>query len=124
MAIPDNFILFNQTWAIRTATPGEIGDDLGQCRSDTHEIVINPNQNEESIRHTLTHELIHVSQKHTKKLEIKRNGHYYWNGIPYTDILPEDMSYQEYKNLPWEIDVQNRETLVLQNALELLVSTH
>jgi len=87
-------------------------------------IAINYDLDYKSIPQILTHELIHVSQKHTKKLEIKRNGHYYWNGIPYTDILPEDMTYQEYKNLPWEIDVQNRETLVLQNALELLVSTH
>lgn len=64
MAIPNNFVLFNQTWSIRTAVPGEIGDDLGQCRSDTHEVVLNPNQNEESIRHTLTHELIHcIEQK-------------------------------------------------------------
>ena len=24
------------------------------------------------------------------------------------------MSYEEYRNLPWEVDVQNRETKVLQ----------
>lgn len=70
----------------------------------------------------LTHELIHVSQKHTKLLEIKNNGHYYWRGIPYTKVLPEEMSYQEYRNLPWEVDVQNRETQVLQSALELALS--
>jgi len=75
-----------------------------------------------SIPVILTHELIHVNQKHTKMLEIKQNGHYYWYGIPYTKVLPEEMSYEEYRNLPWEVDVQNRETKVLQMALELIVS--
>lgn len=87
-------------------------------------IAINYNLDLKSIPQILTHELIHVSQKHTKMLEIKKNGHYYWNGIPYTDILPEDMTYQEYQSLPWEVDVKNRETKVLQMALEMLVSTH
>jgi hypothetical protein len=32
------------------------------------------------------------------------------------------MSYEEYRNLPWELDVQRRETKVLQMALELIVS--
>lgn len=76
----------------------------------------------ESIPTILTHELIHVSQKFTKLLEIKKNGHYYWQGIPYTKVLPEQMSYEEYRNLPWEIDVQNRETKVLQMALESIVT--
>lgn len=75
-----------------------------------------------SIPLILTHELIHVSQKYTKILEIKNNGHYYWYGIPYTKVLPEEMSYEEYRNLPWELDVQRRETKVLQMALELAVS--
>ena len=75
-----------------------------------------------SIPQILTHELIHVSQKHTNMLEIKQNGHYYWYGIPYTKVLPEEMSYEEYRNLPWELDVQRRETKVLQMALELVVS--
>ena len=85
-------------------------------------IGINFNLDYESIPGILVHELIHVSQKHTRLLEIKKNGHYYWRGIPYTKVLPEEMSYEEYRNLPWEVDVQNRETKVLQIALELIVS--
>ena len=57
--IPNNFKLFNQKWAIRTAHMGELPDDLGQCRPDQLEVILNPNQSEESIKHTLLHELIH-----------------------------------------------------------------
>lgn len=85
-------------------------------------LALNFNLDYNSIPVILTHELIHVSQKHTKMLEIKQNGHYYWYGIPYTKVLPEEMSYEEYRNLPWELDVQRRETKVLQMALELIVS--
>lgn len=85
-------------------------------------IALNFDLDYNSIPTILTHELIHVSQKHTKLLEIKKNGHYYWRGIPYTKVLPEEMSYEEYRNLPWEVDVQIRETKVLQSALELAVS--
>ena len=85
-------------------------------------IAINYDLDYNSIPNILTHELIHVSQKHTRRLEIKNNGHYYWYGIPYTKVLPEEMSYEEYRNLPWEVDVQNRETKVLNSALELAVS--
>ena len=57
--IPNKFKLFNQIWTIRTAQQGELPDDLGQCRPDQLEVVLNHNQSEESIRHTLLHELIH-----------------------------------------------------------------
>ena len=57
--IPNEFKLFNQTWQIRTAYTGELTDDLGQCRPDQLEIILNPNQAIESIKHTLLHELIH-----------------------------------------------------------------
>ena len=62
--IPNNFTLFNQKWQIRTAVQGELQDDLGQCRPDQLEVVLNHNQTEESIRHTIIHELIHcIEQK-------------------------------------------------------------
>jgi len=57
--IPDTFTLFGQQWQIRTAEPYELGDDLGQCRADQHEIIISPNQNAETLIHTLLHELVH-----------------------------------------------------------------
>ena len=69
MQIPNQFKLFNQTWRIRLAQPMEISDDLGQCRPDLFEIVLNPNQSPESILHTLNHELIHAIE-HKLQLEL------------------------------------------------------
>jgi hypothetical protein len=92
---------------------------------DTHvlnRLGINYNLDVNAIPLILTHELIHVSQKHTKLLEIKRNGHFYWKGIPYTNKLPEELTQTEYENLPWEIDVQNRQTKVLQTVLKSLTN--
>jgi hypothetical protein len=69
MKIPSKFKLFSQTWCIRGALPGEIGDDLGQCRPDQLEILLNPNQVEESLRHTLIHEIVHsIEQKQQLEL--------------------------------------------------------
>lgn len=73
----------------------------------------------EDIPRILTHELIHVSQKHTGLLTIDQRGMCRWKGIPYTDKSPEDMTYKEYSNLPWEVDVQNREVKLLSEALRL-----
>lgn len=57
--IPDSFTLFGQTWQIRTAEPYELGDDLGQCRADQHEIIISADQSAETLIHTVLHELVH-----------------------------------------------------------------
>jgi hypothetical protein len=57
--IPNTFILFNQTWQIRTALPHEIPDDLGQCRVDQHEIVLAATQCDETLIHVLLHEICH-----------------------------------------------------------------
>jgi hypothetical protein len=84
-------------------------------------IAINYDLDYEAIPKILTHELIHVSQKHTKLLEIKKNGHYYWRGIPYTNVSPEQLSYEEYRNLPWEVDVENRVDKLLTEVLQKLV---
>ncbi len=81
---------------------------------------INYNISYESLPKVLTHELIHINQKHTGKLRIAQNGMCYWHGIPYTKKLPEEMSYEEYQNLPWELDVVNRQQKIFKEALELV----
>jgi len=63
MQIPNKFKLFSQTWCVRGAMPAEIGDDLGQCRPDQLEIILNPNQVPESLIHTLAHEIIHAFEQ-------------------------------------------------------------
>jgi hypothetical protein len=83
-------------------------------------IGLNINLSLESQLKILVHELIHVSQKHLGMLKIKPNGMCYWHGIPYTKKPPEEMTHEEYTNLPWELDVQHRQSKVLQQALEIL----
>jgi len=74
----------------------------------------------ESIPLILTHELIHVNQKHKKHLEVRRNGYYYWMGIPHSNKPLDQLTFEEYQNLPWEVDVIQRQTKVLQMAMEIL----
>ena len=67
----------------------------------------------------VVHELIHIHQRHTGILAIK-GGYYYWRTIPYGNKLPEEMSYEEYKNCPWETDVDERVDKLLTESLELI----
>ena len=73
----------------------------------------------ERIPEILVHELIHASQRHTNMLDIKNNGTYYWRGIPYHNTLPENLDYHEYKNSPWELDVDERLDKLLTETLSL-----
>lgn len=57
--LPQTFRLFTQPWLIRAARSGEMPEDLGQCRTDQFELIINPTQATESMCHTLLHELVH-----------------------------------------------------------------
>jgi len=73
----------------------------------------------DAIPKILTHELIHVHQKHKGTLKIKRDGSCYWHGIFITKKLPEDMPYEEYQNLPWEMDVAQKQQQIFIEALGL-----
>lgn len=68
----------------------------------------------------LTHELIHVHQKHKGLLKITRDDICYWHGIAYTEKLVENMTYEEYENLPWELDVKHKLDSVFSQALKLV----
>jgi hypothetical protein len=68
----------------------------------------------------LAHELIHVHQKHKGTLRIARDGTCFWHGIPITKKLPDDMTYDEYSNLPWEMDVKHKQSSVLSESLKYL----
>jgi hypothetical protein len=88
-----------------------------------YRIGINSTLQANEIPTILVHELIHVNQRHTKLLEIKQ-GVYYWRGIPYYNKPPDQIDYDEYKNCPWEIDVDNRVNKLLTEALELANKKH
>lgn len=83
-------------------------------------IGLNYNLPVDAIPMILTHELIHVHQKHTGKLKTSPNGSCYWNGIFYTKTKPEDMSHEDYQNLPWELDVANKQQKIFSEALKLV----
>ena len=76
----------------------------------------------DSLPMILTHELIHVHQKHTGILKMKPNGECYWHGVFHTKKSPEEMSREEYLNLPWESDVRHRQNDVLRKALFILTN--
>lgn len=88
----------------------------------TNRIGINYNIPIMSLPKILTHELIHVNQKHTGILKINRDGLCYWHGIPYTKSIPENMSYSDYQNLPWELDVANKQQKIFHDALTIIDS--
>jgi hypothetical protein len=74
----------------------------------------------DTIPKILAHELIHVHQKHKGTLKITRDGKCYWHGIFITNKLPDDMTYEEYTNLPWEHDAYTRQTGILSEALSYM----
>jgi len=64
MKTEHKFKLFGQEWQIRVGTDLELEGDLGRCVTDQNLILLNDIQTEASMKHTLTHEMIHaVEQK-------------------------------------------------------------
>ena len=47
-----------------------------------------------------------------------RDGTYIWDNIQYRNVNPNSLSYQDYMNLPWEQDVNNRLENVLFQAIQ------
>jgi hypothetical protein len=65
----------------------------------------------------LVHELIHLEQIHTNRLSVNRQGFYIWENKVYRNFNPISMTHEEYKNLPWELDVSQRENELLNTIL-------
>lgn len=64
MTTPNKFKLFGQEWTIRIGTDLELDTDLGRCVVDDNLILLNIDQSEASLKHTLAHEVIHsIEQK-------------------------------------------------------------
>lgn len=95
----------------------------GIDKNVTNRFGVNINLSLEQLPKIVVHELIHIHQRHVGLLMIKQ-GHYYWRNIPYSNKLPEEMSYQEYKSCPWETDVDNRVDKLLTECLELIKKQH
>jgi hypothetical protein len=65
----------------------------------------------------LVHELLHLNQIHEGKLSVNRFGDCVWEGKTYK-LDQSKLSYNDYKNLPWEQDVAAREKQLLVNILQ------
>ena len=72
MNIPQTFELFSQLWQIRAGSPKEMEDNNGLCYTDSCEILLNPQQNPQSMKQTLLHELVHCIES-KMNLELTEN---------------------------------------------------
>lgn len=70
--IPNEFELFAEIWQIRTGTNRSMPDHLGLCQPDQREILLNPDQTEQSLQQTLLHELLHAIEQ---KLHLELTEH-------------------------------------------------
>lgn len=57
---------------------------------------------------TLLHELIHINQLYKGRLNCRQDGVVYWDNKPYRINLTK-ITYKEWQQLPWEIDVVNKQ---------------
>jgi len=62
----------------------------------------------------LVHELIHVNQIHLGLLRAQ-TGVIFWHNRQYR--IDPNMSYKQHRELPWEMDVLDRQEQVLKKAL-------
>ena len=60
LQIPKNFELFSDIWTIRAGSDKELDNNNGLCYADSQEVLLNPQQTEQQMRHVLLHELIHA----------------------------------------------------------------
>lgn len=61
----------------------------------------------------LTHELIHLHQIFTNKLQSRTGGRILWENELFK-VDPLKLSYQDYQNLPWELDARLQQQKVLK----------
>lgn len=92
-------------------------DHYGESVLRFKRVKLNINLSVNELIYPLVHELIHINQLHKGKLAITRFGDCAWNGKPYK-VDYEKLSYQEYKQLPWELDVAQREKQLLVKILK------
>lgn len=61
----------------------------------------------------LTHELIHLHQMYTNRLQSRHGGRIMWDKTLFKVNMME-MSYDEYQKLPWELDVAEKQILLMK----------
>lgn len=78
-------------------------------------IRININLDLKSLVKVIIHELIHLNQIYSGKLSCKKSNLYIWEGTLYK--VDPTISYRDYKNLPWELDVTEKENKLLEQIV-------
>lgn len=80
-------------------------------------ICINHALNLEELILPLTHELLHLHQVFTKRLQCRSGGRIVYNGKLYK-VDDATLSYEDYQNLPWEQDVNIKQKKLLEFITE------
>jgi len=68
---------------------------------------------QDAVRELVIHELIHVWQICTKRLQVKRKV-WHWLGEPYTTLPPHLLKHTDYLNLPWEREARTMTEKICQ----------
>ena len=109
--LPDNIIV-----EFVDLGPGMYGESTLTFNQDS-KVRINLQLSCKELIYPLVHELLHLNQIHEGKLSVTRFGDCVWEGKTYK-IDQDKMSYKDYTQLPWELDVANREKQLLANILQ------
>ncbi len=67
----------------------------------------------EEIIMPLTHELVHLHQIYTNRLQARSGGKILWDGQFYK-VDAMKLTYEEYLNLPWEHDANQKQQKLLE----------
>lgn len=89
----------------------------GETDIATKRITINFDLGLNDIFLPLLHELIHLEQIETGKLARSKEGHYVWESTVYK-IEPGMLSYDDYKELPWEQDIVKKHRYLVKELLK------
>lgn len=82
-------------------------------------IRLNSNLSYQECVYVLSHELIHLSQIHIGQLTYSRNAEYVWENKVYCSFTElRNMCYNQYKMLPWELDVAKKQQKILEFLLK------
>lgn len=80
--------------------------NYGETDITSKKIILNCDIDLHSIIFPLSHELLHLEQIETGRLNRSRSGKYVWENVVFE--VEESITYSHYKDLPWELDVNKK----------------
>jgi hypothetical protein len=86
-------------------------------RQMKNKITLNEQLGIKEVIKPVIHELLHLEQIHTGKLAVYKSGDIFYEGKSYFLKDQENLSYEEYCNLPWEFDVRLQETKLFDKIM-------